>query len=73
MSPITIPNGASPEAERAIFDDIEASFHLSDEKLNDIVNQFLKDFRLGLSEYNHPMAMMYVCTSSFRSRLSDCS
>ncbi|KAI0775461.1 hexokinase [Irpex lacteus] len=58
MSPITIPNGASPEAERAIFDDIEASFHLSDEKLNDIVNQFLKDFRLGLSEYNHPMAMI---------------
>ena len=61
MPPIVLPKTKSEEAERAVFDDIEAQFLLSDEKLHEIVTQFLEDFRLGLSEYNHPMAMMYVC------------
>ena len=65
MPPIVLPKTKSEEAERAVFDDIEAQFLLSDEKLHEIVTQFLEDFRLGLSEYNHPMAMMYVCYVHF--------
>ena len=65
MPPIVLPKTKSEEAERAVFDDIEAQFLLSDEKLHEIVTQFLEDFRLGLSEYNHPMAMMYVRKAHF--------
>ncbi|KAI0092534.1 hexokinase [Irpex rosettiformis] len=58
MIPITLPKTSSEDAERTLFDTIEAQFSLSDEKLHDIVGQFLEDFRVGLSEYNHPMAMI---------------
>ncbi len=44
------------------FDSIAAQFQLDDEALHTITKQFLEDFRLGLSEYNHPMAMMCVKT-----------
>ncbi|THH01755.1 hypothetical protein EW026_g995 [Hermanssonia centrifuga] len=40
------------------FDSIAAQFQLDDEALHTITKQFLEDFRLGLSEYNHPMAMI---------------
>ena len=62
MAPLFTPTTSSKDVGRDTFDAIEAQFHLSDEKLHEIVNQFLEDFRLGLSEYNHPMAMMYVYT-----------
>jgi hexokinase len=53
-------NGASPDAARKIFDDIESQFQLDEDALIKITEQYLEDFRLGLSEYNHPMAMMCV-------------
>ena len=43
---------------RAIFDDIDTQFQLDDEGLFAITQQFLNDFKLGLGEYNHSMAMM---------------
>lgn len=51
-------NGASTDAARKIFDDIEAQFQLGQDALIKITEQFLEDFRLGLSEYNQPMAMI---------------
>jgi len=43
-----------------IFDNIESQFHLSTGSLVDLTHAFLREVRLGLSEYNHPMAMMCV-------------
>ena len=39
---------------------IERQFTITDQKLLDITSQFLDDFNAGLSQYNKPMAMMYV-------------
>lgn len=71
MAPISAFFDLSMDAPRQILDAIDAQFQLDDEKLHAIVNQFLDDFRLGLSEYNHPMAMMYVGTRSARGNRTD--
>lgn len=51
---------------RHIFDDIDEQFQLNDDRLTAITKQFLADFHLGLSEYNHAMAMMCACARSPR-------
>ncbi|CCM04017.1 uncharacterized protein FIBRA_06174 [Fibroporia radiculosa] len=51
-------NGATHDAERKILDDIEHQFQLGQDALIKITEQFLEDFRLGLGDYNHPMAMI---------------
>ncbi|OCH95887.1 hexokinase [Obba rivulosa] len=48
----------SPDRARRIFDDIEEQFRLDRDALIKITEQFLTDFRLGLSEYNQAMAMI---------------
>ncbi|KAI0079762.1 hexokinase [Panus rudis PR-1116 ss-1] len=58
MSPTSALSGSSDASERQILDDIESQFQLSDESLVKITKQFLTDFHLGLSEYNHAMAMI---------------
>ncbi len=60
MSNTSFHYGATPEAARGVLEQIEQQFRLSNADLMRITSQFLKDFELGLSEYNHPMAMMYV-------------
>ncbi|KAH9942994.1 hexokinase [Epithele typhae] len=54
-------------ASRAVFDDIENMFLLTKDDLMNITSHFLKDFALGLGEYNHPMAMMRVSLQIFLS------
>ncbi|KAI0685988.1 hexokinase [Cytidiella melzeri] len=58
MAPVATSTTSSKDASRDVFDSIESQFRLSEDKLHEIVEQFLEDFRLGLSEYNHPMAMI---------------
>ena len=55
------------DAAQRIFDGIQTQFALSDETLLRITEQFLEDFRIGLSNYGQAMAMMYVPFASFRS------
>lgn len=62
-------SSSSQDAGKPIFDSIEAQFRLDDEKLREIVSQFLEDFRSGLHEYGHPMAMMYVTYTFSPSKL----
>lgn len=71
MAPVSAVVGSGNDAARQIYDAIEAQFSLDHEKLHDIVKQFLEDFRVGLSEYNHPMAMMYVGRRSSRGSGTD--
>lgn len=47
------------DAQR-IFDDIDAQFQLTPDFLVDLTRAFLKDFKLGLENYDRPVAMMYV-------------
>ncbi|KAJ3554795.1 hypothetical protein NM688_g2922 [Phlebia brevispora] len=58
MAPISALAHSDPPHDRQIFDDIDAQFQLDDSKLFKITTQFLEDFRLGLNEYNHAMAMI---------------
>ncbi|KAH9853885.1 hexokinase [Lenzites betulinus] len=58
MAPTTALSGASPDTARRILDDIEDQFRLTQDDLIRITSQFLQDFKLGLGEYNHPMAMI---------------
>jgi len=44
--------------KQAALDNIAPSFHLSDEKLNEITKRFLEEFAMGITAYNHPMAMI---------------
>lgn len=61
MPPTAALNGASShDAAYRIFDDIQSQFTLSHDALVGITQQFLEDFRIGLSQYNQSMAMMYV-------------
>lgn len=46
----------------SIIADIEQQFTLDEDVLISITLHFHKLFNLGLSEYGHPMAMMYVST-----------
>lgn len=43
-----------------IFDDIHRQFQLSPEAMVGLTGAFLNEFKVGLGEYNHPMAMMCV-------------
>ncbi|OJT13179.1 Glucokinase [Trametes pubescens] len=58
MAPTSALYGSSPDVSRRILDDIEHQFSLDKDDLIRITSQFLEDFKLGLSEYNHPMAMI---------------
>ena len=60
MSKTSAFYAADPEVGRRVLDDIEDMFRLTQDNLMDITSHFLKDFELGLSEYNHAMAMMYA-------------
>lgn len=60
MSATSFRYGPNPETVHCVFEQIEQQFRLSKADLVRITSQFLKDFELGLGEYNHPMAMMYV-------------
>jgi hypothetical protein len=58
MAPLSAISGSSKDSGVHIFEDIEQQFRLDDGALHTITKQFLEDFRLGLGEYNHSMAMM---------------
>ncbi|GJE84777.1 hexokinase [Phanerochaete sordida] len=58
MAPLTAISGSSKGSEIPIFEDIEQQLTLDDGALHTITSQFLEDFRLGLGEYNHSMAMI---------------
>ncbi|KAI0676754.1 hexokinase [Trametes maxima] len=58
MAPTSAIFGSSPDAARHVLDDIENQFRLTKDDLIRITTQFLKDFEVGLGEYNHPMAMI---------------
>ena len=60
MAPLSVSSGSSKGPATKAFDDIDAQFLLDDDALHSITKQFLLDFRSGLGEYGHPMAMMYV-------------
>lgn len=47
------------DAQR-IFDEIDRHFQLNQETLVGLSKAFLHEFSVGLGDYNHPMAMMYV-------------
>jgi hexokinase len=48
-----------------IFDDIHRQFQLGPETLVELTEAFLDEFKVGLGDYNHPMAMMFVRCKSF--------
>jgi len=45
-----------------LYDHIDAQFQLSGDQLIDLTKNFLHEFKLGLENYGHAMAMMYVPT-----------
>ncbi|KAG8723811.1 glucokinase [Ceratobasidium sp. 395] len=47
-----------PDATREVLNEIEASFLLSEKKLEAIEEKFVKDFQTGYSKYNEHMAMI---------------
>ncbi len=53
---------AHPDKISSLLADIEQQFTLDGDALISITSHFHKLFNLGLSEYGHPMAMMYVST-----------
>ncbi|KAJ7179477.1 hypothetical protein C8R46DRAFT_1160052 [Mycena filopes] len=46
-----------PEAQ-AVLDGIHSQFQLPTESLAELTTQFLEEFKLGLGDYGHPMAMI---------------
>ena len=60
MAPTSALLGSTDDSTKQILNGIESQFQLSNDGLIEIVQKFLHDFTLGLGEYNHPMAMMYV-------------
>lgn len=62
MAPLAAVAHSDREDGREIFDQIDAQFQLDDARLASITQEFLADMHVGLSKYNHPMAMMYVQT-----------
>lgn len=53
---------SNSETQR-VFDEIHRQFHLSSESLVELTKAFLDEFRVGLQNYNQPMAMMCVATT----------
>ena len=51
------------EDAQRIFDDIDHQFQLTPDTLIDLAKAFLDEFKVGLGNYNHPMALMSVTTS----------
>ncbi|KZS97717.1 hypothetical protein SISNIDRAFT_405509 [Sistotremastrum niveocremeum HHB9708] len=47
-----------PPAKQAVLDQIASGFKLSQTKLHEITQRFLEEYALGLSAYNHPLAMI---------------
>lgn len=47
-----------PDTSQRILGDIEKQFQLDQKDLVELTTQFLREFSLGLGEYNHPMAMI---------------
>jgi hypothetical protein len=45
-------------AKQKAIDDVKAQLTISHEQLHTITQQFLNEFALGLTAYNHPMAMI---------------
>ncbi|KAI0723500.1 hexokinase [Earliella scabrosa] len=58
MPKISAVYAPCPDVERRVLDEIEDQFRLTKDDLTRITSHFLDDFKLGLSEYNHPMAMI---------------
>ncbi|THH33815.1 hypothetical protein EUX98_g481 [Antrodiella citrinella] len=58
MAPTSALLASTKDTETHILDAIEEQFHLSGDALHKITQQFVEDFRVGLGEYNHPMAMI---------------
>ncbi|KAF9268275.1 hexokinase [Marasmius fiardii PR-910] len=46
------------KSPQSVFDDIEYQMTLEKETLTDLVKAFLAEFKIGLENYNHPMAMI---------------
>jgi len=46
------------EHPQAVFDLLERQISLKEDSLVSLTHAFLDEFKLGLSSYNHPMAMM---------------
>lgn len=57
---------------QGVLDDIDCQFRLEADTLTDIVKVFLDEFRAGLSNYGHPMAMMCVYWLSTASSFDFC-
>jgi hypothetical protein len=55
-----------PSQKQAALDAIAPSFHLTNSKLKEITKRFLEEFAMGITAYNHPMAMirMHDCIAS---------
>lgn len=53
---------------QTVLDDLGYQFQLDPETLTDIVKVFLEEYRAGLSNYGHPMAMMCVQRPAFAIR-----
>ncbi|KDQ07025.1 hypothetical protein BOTBODRAFT_192701 [Botryobasidium botryosum FD-172 SS1] len=51
-------NSSIPQSTLTVLAELEKSFLLDDDKLRAIVEQFLKDFKLGLGTYGESMAMI---------------
>lgn len=49
---------ALSQAKRDALESLAPSFRLSDPKLHEITKRFLDEFALGITAYNHPMAMI---------------
>lgn len=56
-----LPSGIA-DSVKTHLESVKEQFHLDEDRLLAITRQFVDDFRLGLSEYNHAMAMMSVFT-----------
>lgn len=55
----------SHHSPQAVYEQINAQFQLSNAQLVDLTRTFLQEFKLGLENYGHDMAMMYATCISF--------
>ncbi|KAJ7638476.1 hypothetical protein FB45DRAFT_741354 [Roridomyces roridus] len=57
MASISSHYAKGPDAQR-VFDDIDRQFTLGPDTLVELTGAFLDEFKVGLDNYNHPMAMI---------------
>lgn len=50
----------SYSSAKELYDHIDAQFRVSNTQLVDLTKTFLHEFKLGLEDYGHAMAMMYA-------------